>query len=366
MRRQVGYDGELSRVGRPFQPGVGLTELALWFRSLWVLFGAGVPIHRALEVVAQGTASPRLQELTERVLALMHAGHRLSTALQRTGFPLRAHGLALVKIGEETGRFHEVLGLLADLLEKEDAARRRLRASLTYPAILASAAMLLGAALIFFIVPMFVNLLEGMSAQLSPLARLMFAVARWLADPWLWLLVSQAGLLLGAELVFWRRSLAGRLACDRLLLRLPVIGRMVRANCMARITHVFGLMVQCGCPQDRILKSLAGVVDNQVVRADLARAQQRVIEDGASLHEALESAVGFDPLFVCFVATGEESGRLHQMLLRAHALYEEECERCSRTVSALVEPLVLGVMGVLSGGVLIMLFLPISELNRAL
>lgn len=341
-------------------------ELVTWLRCFVSMHKSGIVVGRILETLAESGPSQELRQCSERILQHQIHGQPFSQALLRAGFPLGEHGLTLVRIGETTGSLHEIMELLTESFEKEDHYRRRLTTSLIYPAILAVASLVLGAVLLLFVTPAFVQLLDGLQAQLSAVSRFCIWLAGWLSDPLVWIVFLQAVVLLVAEVVFWRRSATGRLAFDRMLLRLPVVGRFLTAVAMARLAYLLSLLLKTGCTLNQAMRTVAGATGNLVLQNSLEAAEKRIRLRGATLRQALHRAEGFDRLFLDFAAIGEDSGRLESMLGRVHELYEQESARLGEAVAAVLEPMVLALMGCLVGGVLLLLFVPLSELGRAL
>lgn len=338
-----------------------LAELAQVFRQLEVLFNAGVPLASSLSSVSRGGWAPVLAEGLEKVQTDLHNGHSLSGALRRQ--PALADGtvIGLVKAGETTGRLTESLHLVAELLEREVRLRARVRAALTYPVLVASCAGLGMFGMIAFFMPRMADLALPARGMPGWVVALLGALKAML-NPWIIAGVAEVLLGFGVLFWYWSRTETGRALLDRAVLSVPVLRRMVILSGSARFCHTLGLMLGCGAPLVDSLELAPASLGNRELAASVRRATLRLVERGESLEACFRPERWFGSTFLALLAVGEESARLEDMLGRLARIFEEDFELCVDSFTALIEPLMLGGLGVVVAGSILVLFIPLSQM----
>lgn len=338
---------------------LGAKQLTLFTRQLATLIQVS-PLEEALRTVATQTEKEHVRAVLRTVHAGVVEGRRLSEAMAREPASFPPLFRAMVSAGESSGTLPQILDRLADLLERQAQVRTKIITALTYPAVLALVAMFVVMALMVFVVPRVVEQFDSVGQQLPFLTRAVIALSEFLTNWWWALALSVAALaLLGARAL---REEAVRLRVDARLLRLPLIGRLIRDLHAARLARMLATMVASRLPLLEGLKLTTGTVSNRALRAasvDIAEA----IRTGGSLSGALRRAGIFPPLLVYLAASGESSGRLDMMLERAADYLEREFDGFTAAALSLIEPLIIIVMGAVVALIVLSILLPILQLD---
>lgn len=334
-------------------------QLALFTRQLATLV-AVAPLEEALRTLALQSERP----VVRRVLLSVHAGvlegYRLSEAMRRQGAAFPALYRAMVAAGESSGSLPSILERLADLLEKDEAARSKLVTALVYPAALTLTAGAVIIALMTFVVPKVVDQFDSMGQQLPWLTRAVIFVSTALRD-WGWL-IALALVVAGAGFALGLRRPGFRMSVDGAVLGVPFIGRLIRDLHAAQLARTLSTMIASGLPVLEGLLLTAPTVKNRVLRKatdDMAT----TIREGGSLSAALRRVAVFPPLLVYMAASGESSGRVEVMLGRAADYLEREFNAFTATALSLLEPAIIIVMGAVVTLIVLSILLPILQIN---
>jgi len=334
--------------------------LPLLTRQLATLVEAGVPVVSALQSLSAQVDDPESRRVLGEIQESVRSGMSLGRAVESHArmFP-ELYG-SMVRAGEESGTLGLSLSRLADHLEDQARTINRVRSALTYPLLMASVAGLVVVFLLSFVVPKIVGVFSNLGQALPLPTRALIAVSNVFAAGW-WVLL----LLLGALVVAGRRYLAtdrGKRARDTLLLRLPILGRIVHLSALSRFARTLSTMTAGGITIDRALRLVAPAVGNSVIAEGIEAAAARVVE-GTSLSEALRQHALIPPSFIQMVAVGEESGKLDYLLDKMGEAIDGEVEaRLSRALS-LLEPVIILVMGVVVAFIVISVLLPMLEIS---
>lgn len=318
-----------------------------------------MPLAEALRATASQCTDAPLKHTLQRVRYGVEAGRSLSSCLAdhpKTFSPLYVH---LAEVGEAVGRLAPVLRRIADYLERSEALRRKVRLALVYPGLIVAVA---GGAIGFMltvIVPTFAEMFEGFGAELPAATRRVIAASGFLTDHALLLVATFVG---GATAVrCLLDSDVGRQYWDRWTLRLPFIGRLLRKGLGARFCRTLGTLLERGVPLTRALRLLTRALENATARNELAR-MTRAVERGGALSHPLAHSEAFPPLVGHMIRVGEKTARLDETLLHVAALYEEELDSQIETLTSVIEPMLILVIGAVLGAILIALYLPLFDL----
>jgi general secretion pathway protein F len=347
--------------GPLLQRRVGALDLALLTRQLSTLVRAGLPLDEALSSVAQQSAKARVKSLLLGVRARVMEGHSLADGLEQFPHVFPELYRATVAAGERSGHLDVVLERLADYAEARQQMQQKTLLALFYPLLLTGVAVLVAVALLAYVVPQVVQVFANIGQELPWLTRALIAVSDFLRDTGLVLLGGIVAAGIGAQYTLRREG--PRTRFHRLLLRLPLIGRLVRGLNAARFARTFSILMASGVPVLEAMRISAQVLSNLPMRRAVEEAAARVRE-GASIHAALEQSGCFPPMTVHLIASGESSGTLEAMLDRAAANQEREMETLIAAVLGLFEPLLILVMGGLVLVIVLAILLPIFELNQ--
>ena len=336
-------------------------QLSLITRQFATLLAAGLPVEQTLNALIEQTDTDYQRQLLAGVRSEVLAGHPLARALQKYPRVFPDLYVTLVAAGEQSGRLGEVMERLADYTESHQALRQKVGLAFIYPAIvtLVAGAVVLG--LLTYVVPQVVSVFQNTNQTLPWLTRALIGLSDFLrASGWLWLIGMVAAIWAGLRAL----SRPGpRLRFHRWLLRLPLVGTMVRGVNSAQLASTLGILVGSGVPLLEALQAGAGVVTNLPMRQAVEEATRRVRE-GGSLSRALASGKLFPPMLVHMIASGEASGRLVHMLERAAEQQRREMENRVLGLTSLLEPLLIVLMGAVVLVIVLAILLPIFEMNQ--
>ncbi len=347
--------------GLQLKSGVSATELALLTRQLATLVHAALPLEEALQTVARQSERPRLQSMLLAVRSKVMEGHTLADALGDFPHVFPELYRTTVAAGEMSGHLEIVLERLADYTEKRQQMRQKIMLAMFYPTILTVIAIFVTIALLTYVVPEVVKVFDNIGQELPLLTRGLIAVSDFLRDYGLWLLVllvftvvSFSYLLRNPVMLFqWHRK----------VMRLPLIGRLVRGLNASRFSRTFSILSASGVPVLDAMRISAEVMSNLPMREAVQQASDRVRE-GSNIARALEHSRYFPPMTLHLIASGESSGKLETMLERAADNQERELETVIAAVMGMFEPLLILVMGGVVLLIVLAILLPIFNLNQ--
>lgn len=341
--------------------GLSGTQLSLVTRQFATLLAAGLPVEQTLNALIEQADTDYQRQVLAGVRGEVLAGHSLARALQKYPRVFPELYVTLVAAGEQSGRLGEVMERLADYTESHQALRQKVGLAFIYPAIVTLVAGSVVLGLLTYVVPQVVSVFQNTNQTLPWLTRALIGLSDFLrASGWLW--------LIAIAVAVWaaRRALRlppTRLRFHRWLLRLPLVGTLVRGVNSAQLASTLAILVGSGVPLLAALQAGAGVVNNLPMRQAVEEAARKVRE-GGSLSRALAAAKLFPPMLVHMIASGEASGRLVHMLERAAAQQSREMENRVMGLTSLLEPLLIVVMGVVVLVIVLAILLPIFEMNQ--
>jgi type IV pilus assembly protein PilC len=336
-------------------------DITLFTRQLATMLKAGVPLLQAFDISARSHANPSLQKLLSEIKADVESGSSMSQAFKK--HPRYFDGLYcnLVGAGEQAGILDGVLDRLATYKEKMLALKGQIKSALFYPVIVIVIAFVITAGIMLFVIPAFKDLYGKAGADLPALTALVLHISDLFVE-WWYLIFGAIGAGIFALTQALKKSPNFRAMTDRWILRAPVFGPLIEKATVARWARTFSSMFAAGVPMVEALDSVAGAAGNAV----FAEATQKIRSDvstGASLAASLQSAKVFPNMLVQMVAIGEESGALDTMLTKVADFYEREVDDAVAALSSLMEPLIMVVLGVLIGGIVIAMYLPIFKMG---
>ncbi len=352
-----GLNAEINIPG--FGPKVKTKDLAVFTRQFSTMLAAGLPLLRALTILSEQVDNPALKTIISTVRVDVEAGKSLTAALQEhKEFP-RLY-VAMVRAGEATGLLDQVLGRLAETLEKEVELRGKLKASLTYPVIVLAMSAVLAVSLLIFIVPTFEAMFESLGGSLPLPTQVLVTVSDFLRTPF------GAALLVGVPIGGWyafrraKGSQVGREQLDALKLRLPVVGILFRKLAIARFSRTFAVLLKAGVPVLQAIEITSDTSGNSLVSKALGDVRASV-QAGENIASPLGEHELFPPMVVQMVAVGEEVAAVDAMLEKLADFYEAEVDATTESLTSSLEPVMVGVLGGTVGGMVITLYLPIFD-----
>lgn len=335
-------------------------ELSLFTRQLSTMLDAGAPLEGSLRVLVQQAETPAVKRLLSDVRTDVTEGYPFSEALSRQGGAFSPFYRSLVGAGEASGSLAAVLARLAFHIEKAQKIRSKVITACVYPAALAITAFAVVAALVAFVVPRVVEQFDSMGQELPGLTMFVIGLSDFTRSYGLAVLLLLLASGLGGRYLL-RRPIV-REAVDQSILRLPLIGRLVRDVLAARLARTLSTLVSCGTPIIEGLRASGQTIENSAVRKAIAAVTKQV-EEGAGLSDALRAANIFPPLLIYMVAIGETSGRLEVMLEKSADHLEDEFETVTATALSLLEPAIIIIMGAVVAVIVLAILLPILRLN---
>ena len=336
-------------------------DIALFTRQLATMMKAGVPLLQTFDIVGRGHDNPAVGKLLLDIKSDVETGSSLSQAFRK--FPLYFDPLYcnLVAAGEQAGILETLLDRLATYKEKMLAIKSKIKSALFYPIAVIIVAFIITAVIMIFVIPAFKEVFKSFGADLPTPTLLVIAISDYFVEYW-WLIFGSIGGGLFAFFYTWKRSEKMQFFLDRLFLRLPVFGPIIRKAVMARWTRTLATMFAAGVPLVESLDSVGGAAGNYVYKQGTKQIQGEV-STGTSLTSAMQNSNLFPNMVNQMVAIGEESGSLDSMLGKVADFFEAEVDDAVDALSSLMEPIIMVVLGVLIGGMVIAMYLPIFKLG---
>ena len=348
---------------RTLRGGKKVTEkdISLFTRQLATMMKAGVPLLQSFDIVAKGHSNPSVSKLIQDIRGDVETGTSLNQAFRK--FPLYFDPLFcnLVGAGEQAGILEDLLTRLAIYKEKTLAIKGKIKSALFYPVSILAVAFIVTAVIMIWVVPAFKSVFASFGADLPAPTLYVMAISDFFVANWYFIF---GGLFGGLYLFFqaWRRSPTMQRRMDAILLKVPIFGEVVRKATIARWTRTLATMFAAGVPLVESLDSVGGASGNAVYQ-DATRRIQTEVSTGTSLTIAMQNADVFPNMVTQMVSIGEESGALDQMLGKVADFYEDEVDEAVESLSSLMEPLIMVILGVLIGGLVIAMYLPIFKLG---
>jgi len=341
--------------------GISSSELAILTRQLASLSQSGLPLEEALLAVAQQNDQPRTKSIILGVRSRVMEGHTLADGLGE--FPQAFPELyrATVAAGEQSGHLDVVLERLADYTEARQELRQRVTNAMVYPIALVAMAFAIISFMLATVVPRIVSVFENASGELPALTRYLIATSDFMRNHWLALIIAMVALFYG---VWWLLQQDGpKRSYHRLLLRMPITGRLTRGINTARFTRTLSILAGSGVPILDALKIAAEVIENLPMRDAVTEASLRVRE-GASISQSLAASKLFPPMMIHLIASGETGGKLEEMLFRTANYQEREVDGLIATLLGILQPLLIVLMGAVVMTIVLAILLPIFEINN--
>jgi len=341
---------------------VGLEDLLLFSRQMYALLKAGVPIMRALGGLQDSTTNPAFRETLRSIRENLDAGRPLSSSLNSHKEVFSPFYVAMVYVGETTGMLEQVFLRLFHHLEFQEFMRSQVRSALRYPLFVIATMVAAIVVINIWVIPAFAKVYAGFNTQLPFITRILIAVSDFMVNTW-WMM----GLaVVVAAVVFrgWTRTVDGRLAWDRAMLRIPIAGKIILKAALARFARSFSLAVRSGVPIVQGLTLVSQTVGNAYM-ASRIETMRAGVERGESVLRTAMSAGVFTPVVLQMIMVGEESGALDDMMEEIAGMYQRDVEYELKTLGAQVEPILIILLGVLVLILALGVFLPIWDLGTA-
>ncbi|MCP0913282.1 type II secretion system F family protein [Legionella sp. 27cVA30] len=336
-------------------------DIAVFSRQLATMIGAGIPLIQAFDIVAKGQSNQRMQDLIETIKKDVESGSTLAESLRKHPAYFNELFCNLVDAGEKSGSLDLMLEKIAAYKEKIETIKRKIKKALTYPIAVMVIAFLVTAGLLIFVVPQFESLFKGFGADLPALTRGVISLSEFFQAYW-YIIFGMLGLAIYAFIYARNHSENFAHTIDRYLLKIPIIGPIIEKAAIARFSRTLSITFAAGLPLVEALKSVAGATGNYLYANATDRIREEV-SSGQQMQVAMENTKLFPNMVVQMIAIGEESGALEQMLTKVADFYEEEVDNAVDSLSSLLEPMIMAILGVLVGGLVVAMYLPIFKLG---
>lgn len=363
LRRQGIAPSKVRKQSTAFKRGgkVKPEDVAVFSRQLATMLTAGIPLVQAFEIVGNGHDKPSMQKLILDIKADVEGGTSLHEALGKHPLYFDDLYVNLVEAGEQAGALENLLDKIATYKEKTEALKKKVKKALFYPAAVLVVAVIVTIILLIFVIPQFESLFKGFGADLPAFTQFVINLSRFVQDKGIFLaMVFGAGVY--AFIYFKKRSKKMRELLDKMALKFPIIGPILNKAAIARYARTLATMFAAGVPLVEALESVAGATGNIVYENAVMKMKDEVAT-GQRLQRAMENTALFPNMVIQMIAVGEESGSLDEMSGKVATFYEAEVDNAVDAMSSLLEPLIMAILGVLVGGLVIAMYLPIFKLG---
>ncbi|HKE94992.1 MAG TPA: type II secretion system F family protein [Povalibacter sp.] len=363
LRRQGVLARNVRKELQFFKSGKKITteDIALFSRQLATMLQAGIPMVQCFDIIGNGHEKPSMQKLVLAVKADVEGGTSLHESLAKHPLYFDDLFVNLVEAGEHAGALETLLDKIATYKEKTEALKKKIKKAMFYPAAVLAVAVIVSIILLVFVIPQFESLFKDFGADLPAFTQMVINLSRFIQDQGWWIgLMFAAGVY--AFFYFQKRSRPMRRALDRMLLKAPVIGPIMVKAAIARYARTLSTMFAAGVPLVEALTSVAGATGNIVYEEATLRIRDEV-STGMRLQRCMESTGLFPNMVIQMIAVGEESGSLDSMAAKVADFYEADVDAAVDAMSSLLEPLIMAILGVLVGGLVIAMYLPIFKLG---
>ena len=336
-------------------------DIAVFSRQLATMLAAGIPLVQAFEIVGNGNDKPAMQKLILDIKADVEGGTSLHEALGKHPLHFDDLYVNLVEAGEQAGALETLLDKIATYKEKTEALKKKVKKALFYPAAVMVVAIVVTCILLIFVIPQFESLFKGFGADLPAFTQFVINMSRGLQDngAFVAMVLGAAGY---AFFYFKKRSRKMREFLDRAMLKFPIIGPILYKGAVARFARTLSTMFAAGVPLVEALESVAGACGN-IVFEDAVMKMRDEVATGQRLQRAMENTGLFPNMVIQMIAVGEEAGALDAMSGKVATFYEAEVDNAVDSMSSLLEPLIMAILGILVGGLVIAMYLPIFKLG---
>jgi len=345
-----------------FGGGPTTRDIVIFTRQFATMINSGLPLVQALDILAEQSENKALKDVTRAVVYDVESGHTLADALRKHPKAFNELYVNMVAAGEAGGILDTILLRLATFMEKNDALVRKVKGAMIYPAVILSVAAVCIVVLLIFVIPVFQDMFAGIGQRLPLPTRIVIGASDFLKHFW-WI-------VLGVGFLTWwgtRRYYAtpnGKLNIDRMLLNVPVLGDMIRKSAVSRFTRTLGTLIASGVSILDGLEITAKTAGNRVIH-DAVMESRASIAGGETIAAPLQKSKVFPPMVISMIAVGEQTGGLDEMLSKIADFYDEEVDAAVEALLSLMEPVMIVVLGVVVGGMIVAMYLPIFDMVNA-
>ena len=365
LRRQGIVPTKIKKKRREFggKGKIEASDIALFARQLTTMMGAGVPMVQSFEIVANGMDNKAMRDMVNGIKAEVESGSNLTNALRK--FPDQFDELfcSLTEAGEQSGTLETLLGEIATYKEKSESLKKKIKKALFYPIAVLIVAFIVTAILLVFVVPQFDALFSGMGGDLPAFTKMIVTASEFM-QAWWYVMFGGVGVAVWVFIQAKKRSKPFAQLLDRVTLKAPVFGDIMVKAATARFARTLATMSKAGVPLVEAMESVAGVAGNSVFEKAINKMKDEAAT-GQRLTTSIESSGLFSNMVVQMVSIGEESGSIDDMLEKVADYYEEEVDNAVDAMTSLMEPMIMAFLGVVIGGLVVGMYLPIFKMGDA-
>jgi len=366
LRRQGVNPLKVKKKPKPLLGGGGgkitSKDITVFSRQLATMMSSGVPLVQSFEIVGRGHENKAMQDLILSIKADVEAGGSLNEALGKHPQQFNELYINLVTAGEQAGILEDILHKLATYMEKTEALKSKIKGAMFYPIAVIVVAFVITCILMIFVIPQFQELFSGFGADLPALTQIVINMSKWFQANWYFLIGGIIGVIV-LIVQMMKRSIRFAHFVDRLLLKIPVLGDILNKSAIARFARTLSTMFAAGTPLVEAMTSVAGACGNIVYYEATIKIRDE-ISTGTQIQAAMRDTGVFPNMVIQMVAIGEESGALDQMLGKVADWYEQEVDDAVDSLTSLLEPIIMAVLGVLIGGLVVAMYLPIFKMGQ--
>src|SRR5512143_2654690 len=341
--------------------GVSTRDLAIFTRQFATMINAGLPLVQCLDILSKQTEKDNFRQIIAQVMREVEAGNTLAESLAKkeNNRVFDELYVNMVEAGEAGGILDDILARLATFIEKAEALKRKIKGAMVYPAVVMTVAILATAFMLIFIIPTFARMFTGFGAELPLPTKIVMGLSSFLRAYWWAMILGVVATAMGLQRYY--RTEQGHMNIDRFLLKVPVLGDVLRKGAVARFTRTLGTLISSGVPILTGLEITARTSGNRVIQAAIMAARAS-IREGETISAPLRVSNVFPPMVVQMISVGEETGALDDMLTRIADFYDAEVDTAVESLTSLIEPLMIVFMGSVVGGMVVAMYLPMFKL----
>ncbi len=365
LLRQQGFTpSSVKKKSKPLsfaKPSIKSSDISVVTRQIATMLGAGVPLVQSIDLIASGASNETLRQLMAKISVKVQGGTPLSEVLREHKDHFDELYCDLVKSGEQSGALDRIFDRIAIYKEKAEALKSKIKKAMFYPIAVVVVAGIVTSILLIFVVPQFAEIFGNMGAELPAFTLFVLGISEFMQANWYIALGAVIALIVTMSKSY-KNSQSFKVAADHAILKLPVIGMILNKAAVARYARTLSTTFAAGVPLIEALESAAGAAGNERYRAAILSVREEVAA-GNQMHMAMKNTAAFPEMVNQMVSIGEESGALDSMLAKVATIYEQEVDDAVDGLTALLEPLIMAVLGVLIGGLIIAMYLPIFQLG---
>ncbi|MGE0352176.1 MAG: type II secretion system F family protein [Gemmatimonadales bacterium] len=342
--------------------GIKTRDIVIFTRQFATMINSGLPLVQSLDILAQQTENKKLAEIVRQVVYDVESGNTLADAFRKHPKAFTDLYVNMVAAGEAGGILDTILLRLAVFLEKNDALVRKVKSAMIYPGVIMSVAAIAVSVLLIFVIPTFQNMFASVNMELPLPTRIVIGLSQFLQNYW-WAMIIVIALSIWAIRSYYGTE-PGRKKIDQLLLNMPVLGDLLRKSAVSRFTRTLGTLISSGVSILDGLEITAKTAGNRVIH-DAVMESRNSIAGGETIAAPLERSKVFPPMVISMIAVGEQTGGLDEMLTKIADFYDEEVDVAVGALLSLMEPVMIVVLGVIVGGMVVAMYLPIFDMVNA-